>query len=227
MKLFLLSILVLHIVGGFTALLTGLIAMLTHKGGKNHRLAGKCYFWGMTGVFISAVILSIAHDKTFLLLVGFFSYYMVVRGYRCLYLKKLKISKNPGALDWFILIVAGGFILYFLVWGILALRIHNGFGWVAVVFATFGMSFLRKDLRTLLQGPAEKMHWWYTHIGGMGGGYIATATAFIVVNIQFSPGWVLWLIPTAVGVPIIMRTTAKYRRQFAAKAAWGFGQSKI
>ena len=211
----LLSILVFHIIGGFTALVTGLIAMLTHKGGKNHRLAGKFYFWGMTAVFVSAIILSIAHDNHFLLLVGFFSYYMVVRGYRSLYLKKLGRGQRPQPLDWLILVVAGGFIIYFLGWGIIRLTHHEGFGIVAVVFAGLGCSFLRRDLLTLLKGPKEKMHWWYTHIGGMGGGYIATTTAFLVTNIHFSPSWVIWLVPTAIGAPLLFSTIARYRKQFA------------
>jgi hypothetical protein len=63
------------------------------------------------------------------------------------------------------------------------------------------------------------MHWWYNHIGGMGGGYIATVTAFVVVNVKMNPGWILWLLPTAIGAPIIYRTVAHYKRQFRNTAA--------
>ena len=45
---FLSIMLVIHIAGGTIALLSGLVAMLTEKGSKLHRLAGKIYFGGMT-----------------------------------------------------------------------------------------------------------------------------------------------------------------------------------
>jgi hypothetical protein len=195
--------------------------MLTRKGGKNHRLSGKFYFGGMTAVFISAIILSIAHHIPFLLMVGFFSYYMVVRGYRALYLKKLGQGQKAGALDWGIVLVAGGFIVYLLCWGIIEVIGGNGFGVVAMVFGGLGCTFLASDLTLFLRGPREKMHWWYSHIAGMGGGYIATMTAFIVVNVHLNPGWILWLIPTAIGVPIIYTTIARYKRKFSKPGATG------
>src|SRR5580692_11992297 len=118
MERFLGIILVLHIIGGSTALVSGLLAMLTKKGGKNHRLSGKFYFGGMTAVFISAIILSIGHHSPFLLMVGFFSYYAVVRGYRILSLKKLGRGQQAKPLDWMIMAVAAVFILGLLWWGI-------------------------------------------------------------------------------------------------------------
>jgi uncharacterized membrane protein len=72
MEKFLSLLLIIHIAGGTIALISGLFAMLTVKGSKNHRLAGKIYFWGMTAVFIGAVIVAIGHHKDFLLMVGFF-----------------------------------------------------------------------------------------------------------------------------------------------------------
>jgi hypothetical protein len=214
MENFLRGLLILHIIGGTVALLSGLIAIFTKKGGKHHRLSGKFYFGGMTAVFISAIALSIGHHKPFLLMVGFFSYYMVVRGYRALYLKKLGRGQKPAALDWAIVLIAGAFILYLLCWGIIFIVGGVGMGIVAVVFAVLGCLFLRNDLNKLISGPKEKMHWWYTHIGGMGGGYVATLTAFVVVNIELKPGWVLWLIPSAIGLPIILVTIARYKRKF-------------
>jgi hypothetical protein len=36
----------------------------------------------------------------------------------------------------------------------------------------------------------------------MTGAFVSTVTAFIVVNIQMEPGWVLWLLPTAILTPL-------------------------
>lgn len=215
MVIFLRIVLVLHILGGFSALVTGALAMLSRKGGPLHRLNGKIYFGAMTAVFISAVILSIAHHIPFLLMVGFFSYHMVVRGYRALYLKKLGRGQKAAALDWAIILGAAGFIFYLVIWGIKQATAGNGFGYVGIVFGSLGSSFLISDVRKFLRPPTEKMHWWFTHIAGMCGGYIAAVTAFVVTNVHLNPGWVLWLLPTAIGAPMIARTIAKYKRQFA------------
>ena len=218
MALFLRIVLIIHVLGGFTAFVTGALAMLTSKGGRVHRLNGKIYFGGMTAVFVTAVILSMAHDIPFLLMVGFFSYYMVVRGYRILHLKQLDKGQKAGVLDWAIILIAGSFIVGLLIWGITRSIAGNGFGYVAIVFGSIGLSFLVGDVRKFLRPPAEKMYWWYTHIAAMCGGYIATVTAFVVVNVHFNPGWITWLLPTTVGVPLIFRTIRKYKRQFAAKS---------
>lgn len=60
------------------------------------------------------------------------------------------------------------------------------------------------------------MHWWFAHIGSMGGSYISAVTAFVVVNIQLPQyGWVLWILPTLIGSVMIARTILKYKIQFA------------
>ena len=52
------------------------------------------------------------------------------------------------------------------------------------------------------------------HIGNMMGAYIATVTAFVVVNINFvKPGWIVWLLPTALGLPVIMCYTRVWKKK--------------
>jgi len=213
--LFLRILLIIHIAGGTTALVSGLIAMLTHKGGTAHRRAGKVYFWGMTGVFISAVILSLAKDNIFLLLVGFFSYYLTARGYRILYLKKLSSGQKAAAADWLITGVAALFIVALTGWGIFLLMAGYSMGIVAIAFAFIGALFVRKDILQFVRPPKEKMHWWYGHISSMGGSYISASTAFVVTNIQLPQyQWVLWLLPSVVGTILITRTIRYYKARF-------------
>lgn len=58
-----------------------------------------------------------------------------------------------------------------------------------------------------------------THIAGMGIGYVAMLTAFYVDNGPHLPLWdrlpplAFWLLPSAVGLPIIARAIAAARRQ--------------
>ncbi|TDW97177.1 hypothetical protein [Dinghuibacter silviterrae] len=214
MHSFLVAVLALHITGGTIALFAGFSAIVTSKGGKAHRLAGRVYFWSMTAVFLSVVTLAIAHDNHFLLTVGFFSYYMVVRGYRILYLKKLGRGQKATPLDWGIMAIAGLFIGYLLWWGVFAALGGDRFGIVAIVFGSLGARAVFQDILKFTRGPRDKMHWWYDHINGMGGAYIATLTAVVVVNVQMAPGWVWWLLPAAIGVPVIRYTIWRYRPDF-------------
>lgn len=209
--------LLLHIAGGIVALISGLIAMLSRKGGKSHRIAGKIYFWGMTAVFIGAVVVAIGHRNDFLLMVGFFSYYLTVRGYRILSLKKLDQGQKPAALDWLIISISAIFIVALFGFGIWIFLKGSGMGVPAVVFSAVGFSFLFVDVKNFITPPKEKMHWWFTHISSMGGSYISATTAFVVVNIQLPEhGWVLWVLPSAIGGALIAITIKKYKRRFRA-----------
>lgn len=207
----------IHIAGGTSALITGLGAMLTKKGSPVHKRFGKIYFLSMTAVFVGALATAIGHHKDFLLMVAFFSYYMTVRGYRILYMKKLNLGQKPTWMDWMITGVSGAFILFLLGWGVVALINGYGMGIVGIVFGIIGSSFLIRDIRNFITPPSEKMHWWYGHIASMGGSYISAVTAFVVVNIQIGQfNWLLWILPGMIGGVLIGRTIRFYKKQFAA-----------
>lgn len=209
-------VLVIHITGGTVALVSGLFSMFSVKGSPTHRLAGKVYFWGMTAVFIGALLVALGHKREFLLMVAFFSYYMTVRGYRILYLKKLHERQKATMLDWVISVVSGVFKLCLLGWGIRALLQGNSMGIVAIAFGVIGSSFLVSDIRQFFNPPKEKMHWWYGHISSMGGSYISAVTAFVVVNIQLPQlQWTLWVLPAVIGGTLIGRTIRKYKLKFS------------
>ena len=213
---FLSLVLVMHVAGGTIALISGMVAMFTIKGSPIHRLAGKIYFWGMTAVFVGAVIVAIGHHKDFLLMVGFFSYYMTVRGYRILFLKKLHQGQKASVLDWFIILISAVFILTLLGWGIWGMTQGNGMAIVGFSFGAIGTSLLIGDVRKFISPPTDKMHWWYGHIASMGGSYISATTAFVVVNIELPQfQWILWLLPGLIGGIMIGRTIKKYKLQFA------------
>jgi hypothetical protein len=63
--------------------------------------------------------------------------------------------------------------------------------------------------------PPTGLAWLKMHIGMMMGAYIATVTAFVVVNYKiFSflhlPDWFFWLFPSMVLSPFIVYWTRKY-----------------
>lgn len=206
--------LIAHIAGGTLALITGLGAMFTAKGSRIHRLFGKIYFWSMTTVFASAVVLAIGHSKTFLLMVAFFSYYFTVRGYRILFQKGVGGKVRATWVDVLIGTVAGVFIVSLGAWGVYMFIQGIMMGVVAIVFCSIGATFLISDIRKF-RTTQGKMHWSYGHIAAMGASYISATTAFVVVNITLPAfGWTLWILPSIIGGTLIGRTTKKYKLKF-------------
>ena len=134
-------ILILHIAAGFTALVTGGLASFTRKGGKSHRASGKWYFRAMTGVFITAIALAILKSLAFLFMVGFFSYYFVVRGYRQLYLKGLGRTQQAAPIDWVITGVALVFGIGLVSWAVYQFINGISFWPVPMAFGIISASF--------------------------------------------------------------------------------------
>jgi uncharacterized membrane protein len=219
MNILLASLLVLHIASGMTALVTGGIASFTHKGGRGHRRSGRWYFWSMSGVFVTAVAISLLKSLVFLFMIGFFSYYFVVRGYRLLYLKGLGRLQKAAPLDW---AISGSALLFgigLVVWAVQQKLAGNSFWPVPTVFGFVSVASALADMRTYTKGPKTKQHWLTGHIASMGGGYIATWTAFVVTNIKFLPPVFVWLTPSAIGAVLISLSIRKYTKPKAPKLA--------
>jgi uncharacterized membrane protein len=212
------TFLIIHILCGFTALVTGAIASFTKKGGKAHRRSGKWYFGAMTGVFVTAIAVSILKSLAFLFMVGFFSYYFVVRGYRQLSLKGLGRTQKASAIDWFITGVALLFGLGLIGWAIYQQRNGISFWPVPLTFGIISASFAIADTRLYLYGPKDKQHWMASHIVSMGAGYIATWTAFIITNVKFLPPVIVWLLPSVVGAILISKSVRRYVKPKKAQA---------
>ena len=218
MQLFLKIMLILHIIGGFTALFVAPIALVVKKGGKQHRRWGKVYFWGMTLVIITAIFISVLKNIPFLLMVSFFSYHSIVNGYRSIYHKKLHKTKKPAALDWFIQSVAAVFNVALLAWGIYVITSSKAsVGYIATVFGVIGITSTITGIKGLLRPPKKHYAWFLNHMGGMIGGYIATVTAFSAVNFGFMPALYRWLWPTILGVPLLLMWQRYYSRKFEGK----------
>ena len=78
---------IIHISAGILAFIVAPVALISKKGGDYHRKWGKVFFWSMTVVAITAVIMAPMHDNLFLTLIAVFSFYLAFSGYRALYRK--------------------------------------------------------------------------------------------------------------------------------------------
>lgn len=76
------AILWVHVLAGMLSLISGLIVFISRKGDKLHVLLGWLYSFSMFVVFVSATYISVLKNNLFLLLIGFFSFYMVHSGIR-------------------------------------------------------------------------------------------------------------------------------------------------
>jgi uncharacterized membrane protein len=218
----------LHIACGATAFVCAPVALATAKGGKAHRRWGKVYFWAMAGVAASALILSFALPIFFLAMVAVFSFYACFSAYRILYLKDLYKGGKPLLLDWLAALVTVGssallFAMGFLKPALMGVGVIQIAGRpvsiVSVVFGLIGVRLGWTSISTFTKPPATKMFWWFRHMQGMIGSYIAAMTAFSAVNLgpYFGAAWWVWLWPTIVGVPAIAIWTAYYEKKFAPR----------
>ncbi|MAC96300.1 MAG: hypothetical protein CMC96_12470 [Flavobacteriales bacterium] len=212
MELFIQFTLFVHVFAGGLALLSGIVAILSKKGQNIHIKSGRIYYWSMMTVIITAVIVSTFRENAFLQSIAVFSFYLAFTGKRLLRYKK---AISPKPIDWIIssiaLVVAIGMLS-----AAINIMIQYGFAGEAPVLLIFGFflfSMCFQDLIKMKRKKFVKNAWLFDHIGRMSGSFIATTTAFIVVNFSMTPAWVLWLLPTAIGTPLIFMVSAKWKRK--------------
>lgn len=211
MENFIRGLLWIHIAAGFAAFFCAPVALLTLKGGPTHRRFGKYYLYLMSVVSATAIVIAIYRPIVFLALVAVFSFYFAFKGYRIL------LRKNGPArpLDWAgaVLMVASGA-------GLIALGTLQPAGFhmpsptVSIAFGVVAILFGGFDLLQFVRPRADKNQWWYGHMGGMLGSYIAAISAFSAVNFSFLPPTVRWLWPSIIGVPVIFIWIGYYQRKF-------------
>ena len=195
------ALLYTHIAAGGTSLIMGAIALFATKGGKVHRKTGMIFFVCMLLVSFSAFVIAVAKSKDFLLAISIFSFYMNYTGYRVLKNRELKFKW----FDWLPLAFSAITICY----------MFYSMNPVLVVFGGLLTLFIVQDIRLQFSSEdaikAARRLRVITHISRMCGTYIATITAFLVVNINFvKPWWLLWLLPTAIGTLVITYFTRQW-----------------
>lgn len=201
-------LLYVHIFSGSISLILGLIVMITKKGTKNHKLIGKIYYYSMLLAALVSFPMSYLHSDYFLFIVGVFTTYMLLTGKRYLVIKKISDIK---AVDWILTITMLIFGIAFIAFGIYKIINHNSFGTVLLVFGAISCLFVWRDKRNFEGLSKYKNFGLVTHIQRMVASYIATVTAFLVVNNRILPDVVAWLLPTALLVPLLVKWVIKYK----------------
>jgi uncharacterized membrane protein len=200
-------LLYIHVVCGLISLLLGLFVLLTKKGNARHKTIGNIYFYCMLAAALVSFPMSYLHSDYFLFIIGVFTSYMLLTGRR--YLNKKDIS-DVETTDWVLTLTMLFFAIAFISFGIYKMINNDSFGIVLLVFGSISCLFVWRDKRNFEGKSRYKNFWLVTHIQRMVGSYIATVTAFLVVNNRVLPDIVAWLLPTFLLVPLIVKWVIKY-----------------
>jgi len=193
-------LLYIHVFSGTVALLAAAGALFSSKGKKLHVNAGRIHFFGMVGVFLTAMPMSFATGNIFLLLISVFSFYMTFSGRRF----ARNRSGVAAKVDWMasFLMLASGVGMW-----LLAVRYFIDDNTRYVVLTVFGLVALGLglvDIRSFLGKTARGSRRISRHLTNMLGGTIAVVTAVLVVNTDMKPPWVAWILPTVLMTPVII-----------------------
>lgn len=209
-----------HILVGAISLISGAVAILSAKGKKTHRQSGKIYFYAMTLVFITGIVVAGYKMNRFLFCIAFLSYYSVFCGVRSLQLKKLHKTQSPKWYDWFAGILNTLVNLCFLGLGVYYLfsdSVNIGGVVLSIGFGIGGLAISYANLKPFIIRPKEAYHWYLAHIGNMMGGYIATFTAFLstmVTRFDLMNPFVAFALPSLIGIPLLLFWQKKIEKSF-------------
>ena len=184
----------IHAFFGGLALLAGSVAIASKKGKSMHKLTGRIFYYSMLMSALMALVISVlpGHESAFLFSIGMFSTYLLLAGYRGLRFKdSTKNLKWDRLLSLFVVIVGLGMVS-------MPLFFNYGLNIVLLVFGCAAIIFGIRDLRMYRDIEALRKNWLRIHLGKMTGAYIASFSAFLVVNQFFHP-LVNWLLPSILG----------------------------
>ena len=199
----------LHIAAGTVGLCSGTLVMLLPKGNALHRKIGKIFYFGMAAAGFFSLLLALWHSNRFLFIIGVFTLYMTISGKQ--YIRFQNGDVQPNVSNWFLTVIMLLFAIIFIFLGV-AILTRDIFGWVYLSFGGISINFVLQDWANFRGKNASKPFGLLGHLQRMTGAYIASLTAFLVVNVRFLPALVVWLLPTIVITPLIFNWSKKVIR---------------
>lgn len=203
---------IIHIVSGTIALLLGLIALSTKKGGTTHKKVGKVFLLLLVFVIITGLIgVFVFNRNTFLLVITVLSAYNGFSGYRILQTR----SNKPKLLDISVAIISLISVSYFLYY-----FKSIGMIWAPVIiYSTVGalLFLIVYDFaRYLIPRALYKNLWLYEHIYKMIGAFTALLAAFTgTVFAKYQP--YSQILPSTLGILLQIAFIIFYYRNNALK----------
>jgi uncharacterized membrane protein len=199
-------LIIAHIAGGGVSLLIGTVVLFLKKGTRLHKLLGNIFYYGLLLASLVALPMSYLHTNYFLFIIGVFTAYMLISGRRYMVTKG-----KPQWQDWALTGIMFSFALAFL--GLSAYQFFwgNMMGTVLLVFGSLSLLFVYQDWTNFTDRSVGENAYLTTHLQRMAGSYIASVTAFLVVNNTILPPVIAWLLPTAAVTSLIVLWSRKYK----------------
>jgi hypothetical protein len=201
----------LYLAAGAVSCLAATVALLAHKGGDRHRVAGRVLFWSMTLLIAGVVWTSLSANENLTLLLALLSGYLLVSGYRVLYLKRSVPRETigpsrAGALDkglaQFILIACCAISA----WGMMAVPLNfQAIKALAIEpllmigIGLFGAMLALGDLRRFRRSSVDPHHWLLIHVIRMLTGITIAAVSVSINGFTMLPETERWMVPALIG----------------------------
>jgi hypothetical protein len=201
------TLLFIHIFAGVIVLLAAMVSVTSKARNASHRLhviSGTAFVLGMAVIFVTAMPLAYLGSSIFLAMVGVFSGYLALSGWR--YARNR--NGAPASIDWFVvalmLLVGIGMIVF----GSILLARGQGLGIALIVFGGIAAWLSSTDIRIFRAGGVQGRERIAQHLTMMLGGTIAALSAFSVNSLTrfMPPGleFAAWLWPTFLITPMIV-----------------------
>lgn len=194
------SIIVLHVACGAVAFVTSILAVISKKGHTLHRRSGTAFTIAMAGIFITALGISIAEFNLWLVLIAIFSVYLAVSGWLIAKNRQSQATTYQWGIAGIALVAAAGMVAI----GTIRLLSEDSFGTVLIAFGLIMAAFATEELWRYSKKTMTGATRIAAHLSRMLGGTIAIFTAATVVNLDWQPQWLLWLLPMLMFLPLIV-----------------------
>ncbi|MGH1487317.1 MAG: hypothetical protein ACRBCI_13975 [Cellvibrionaceae bacterium] len=213
------TLLIIHITAGAIALLSGLGASIVKQMSWKHhwhQRFGRCFFYGMSGIFLTAVPLSLITENIFLLLISLFTFYFAYTGWRY----AINRTGKPKPQDWIAVVIMLVICIAMLFYGLMIYLLEqDGNGITLAAFGIIGGANALRNGHNFQAGHFQGKNRIALHATMMLAGTIATITAFVVTNFTSNPVYILWLAPTVLITPYIVYWNIKIRKKQSSKEA--------
>lgn len=234
-------LILVHVATGFVGLAAFWVPVFARKGGRTHVRAGRVFVYCAYVVTLSAVTtaagrivsyqvqgIRLADEpdlygiSLFLGYLGLVTFATVRQAMRALATRRApETLRTPvhEALAWASIGSSAALIPF-------AFAVWSDISPILLGLSPIGLFTGRNMLRLMRNPRAERMGWFYSHLGSMLGGGIAFHTAFAVFGVQRLWAYDLagplavvpWILPTVIGLPAIAIWTRHYRRKFSRGA---------
>jgi hypothetical protein len=198
------------------ACLSAPVSLLTRKGSRIHRAAGRTYFALVALMALLAAGLAFIQGAVFVAAVSLFSLQAALSGIRSPQIKYSRQEPRVSRWDWLTTLL---FLSLSSGMTFVGLRDTLDMGTIEdialLVVGGMGVTLSLADLWKFRSPPRAPWHWFSEHIGAMLASYAATLSAFSAIHLTALPLFLRLLWPSLVVAPLLVTWVALYERRFA------------